>query len=247
MDALTIHEAAETTGWSPRMLRYVERVGLVAPRRSGAGYRLYGPAELQRLRTLRELLDEHELGLSDVAFALRLRDDAELRAAVDGWLEAPGRASRARPRRPTGCAGSRRSTRSCWPPPQRRQHDPHGDPMTTTDDRLQGRRHRPRRLRPQGDRARRARDARPDVAARGVRRRPAAQGRAHHRLAAHDGADRRADRDARRTRRRRPLVLVQHLLDPGPRRRRDRRRPASPSSPGRARRSRSTGGAPSRR
>ena len=73
MDALTIHEAAETTGWSPRMLRYVERVGLVEPERSGAGYRLYGPAELQRLRTLRELLDEHELGLSDIAFALRLR------------------------------------------------------------------------------------------------------------------------------------------------------------------------------
>ena len=88
MDALTIHEAAETTGWSPRMLRYVERVGLVEPERSGAGYRLYGPAELQRLRTLRELLERHELGLSDIAFALRLRSDAELRGAVDGWLAA---------------------------------------------------------------------------------------------------------------------------------------------------------------
>ena len=50
-------------------------------------------------------------------------------------------------------------------------------------------------------------------------------------------------------------VLVQHLLHAGPRRRRRRRRPdgtpedprASRSSPGRARRSRSTGGAPSRR
>src|SRR5215212_2832511 len=88
MDALTIHEAAETTGWSPRMLRYVERVGLVEPSRSTSGYRLYGPAELQRLRTLRELLERHELGLSDVAFALRLRRDAELRGAVDGWLAA---------------------------------------------------------------------------------------------------------------------------------------------------------------
>jgi DNA-binding transcriptional MerR regulator len=88
MDALTIHEAAETTGWSPRMLRYVERVGLVAPARSGAGYRLYGAAELQRLRTLRELLEQHELGLSDVAFARRLHDEAPLRRAVDGWLAA---------------------------------------------------------------------------------------------------------------------------------------------------------------
>lgn len=88
MDALTIHEAAETTGWSPRMLRYVERVGLVEPARSASGYRLYGPAELQRLRTLRELLEEHELGLSDLAFGLRLRGEPELRAATDAWFEA---------------------------------------------------------------------------------------------------------------------------------------------------------------
>ena len=87
MDALTIHEAAQTTGWSPRMLRYVERVGLVEPKRSGAGYRLYGPAELQRLRTLRELLEEHELGLSDVAFALRLRkDERPEHVPVPDWL-----------------------------------------------------------------------------------------------------------------------------------------------------------------
>ncbi len=88
MEALTIHEAAETTGWSPRMLRYVERVGLVEPARSSSGYRLYGPAELQRLRTLRELLEQHEIGLSDVAFAHRLRSEAELRRATDAWLDA---------------------------------------------------------------------------------------------------------------------------------------------------------------
>ena len=88
MDALTIHEAAETTGWSPRMLRYVERVGLVEPARSASGYRLYGPAELQRLRTLRELLEQHEIGLSDVAFAARLRREPDLREATEIWLEA---------------------------------------------------------------------------------------------------------------------------------------------------------------
>jgi MerR family copper efflux transcriptional regulator len=88
MDALTIHEAAETTGWSPRMLRYVERVGLVEPARSASGYRLYGPAELQRLRTLRELLAEHDIGLSDLAFAARLRRDPHLHQATHGWLDA---------------------------------------------------------------------------------------------------------------------------------------------------------------
>ena len=88
MDALTINEAAETTGWSPRMLRYVERVGLVAPARSGGGYRLYGAAELQRLRTLRELLAAHGVGLSDLAFAKRLREEPALSATVEDWLAA---------------------------------------------------------------------------------------------------------------------------------------------------------------
>ena len=88
MDALTIHEAAETTGWSPRMLRYIESSGLVVPRRSSAGYRLYGPAELQRLRTLRELLERFELGLSDLGFAARMRADGDLQLAVDDWFAA---------------------------------------------------------------------------------------------------------------------------------------------------------------
>ncbi len=87
-DALTIHEAAETTGWSPRMLRYIERVGLIEPERSESGYRLFGPAQLQRLRTLRELLAEHEVGLSEMAFALRVRTDERLRGATNRWFEA---------------------------------------------------------------------------------------------------------------------------------------------------------------
>jgi MerR family copper efflux transcriptional regulator len=88
MDALTIHEAAETTGWSPRMLRYIERTGLIEPHRSPAGYRLYGAAELQRLRTLKELLEDREPGLGDLGFALRLRRDPDLRGAVEAWFEA---------------------------------------------------------------------------------------------------------------------------------------------------------------
>ena len=94
MDALTINEAAETTGWSPRMLRYVERVGLVEPRaRRRPATASTGPAELQRLRTLRELLARLRLGLSDVAFALRLRRRPALRAALDAL--ARGAAERA--------------------------------------------------------------------------------------------------------------------------------------------------------
>jgi MerR family transcriptional regulator, copper efflux regulator len=88
MDRLTIQEAAETTGWSPRMLRYIEQVGLVAAPRSSAGYRLYGPEELQRLRTLRELLERFDIGLTDVGFALRLRRDEPLHEALEEWFTA---------------------------------------------------------------------------------------------------------------------------------------------------------------
>ena len=42
----------------------------------------------QRLRTLRELLAAHEIGLSDLASASRLRRDPGLREATDAWLEA---------------------------------------------------------------------------------------------------------------------------------------------------------------
>lgn len=88
MDGLTINEAARTTGWSARMLRYIEQTGLVAPERTASGYRVYGPAELQRLRTLRELLSAFDIGLTDVAFAARLEDDPELSEAIAAWLHA---------------------------------------------------------------------------------------------------------------------------------------------------------------
>ncbi len=87
-EGLTINEAAETTGWSPRMLRYVERAGLVEPQRSSSGYRLYGPGQLQRLRTLRELLGTYDVSLNDVGFALRLRREQQLSDAVEAWFEA---------------------------------------------------------------------------------------------------------------------------------------------------------------
>jgi DNA-binding transcriptional MerR regulator len=88
VEGLTINEAARTTGWSARMLRYVEQTGLVSPARSASGYRLYGPAQLQRLRTLKELLVRFDVGLSDVAFTARMAENLDLRDAVQSWLEA---------------------------------------------------------------------------------------------------------------------------------------------------------------
>src|SRR5438093_10365876 len=82
----SVGEAATQTGWSPRMLRYLERTGLVVPRRTASGYRAYGLLELNQLRSLRELRRLFEVELTDVAFAARLRREPELRAAVDTWL-----------------------------------------------------------------------------------------------------------------------------------------------------------------
>ena len=68
------------------MLRYLEHAGLVVPRRSPSGYRVYGLLELNQLRSLRELRRRFGLELADVAFAARLQREPALRAAVDSWL-----------------------------------------------------------------------------------------------------------------------------------------------------------------
>ena len=69
---------------------------------------------------------------------------------------------------------------------------------------------------PQGDRHRRAGDARADVDPQQVCRGQAAGGRSRDRLAAHDDPDGRADRDDGGAGRGRALGELQHLLDAGP-------------------------------
>ncbi|MFL5953505.1 MAG: MerR family transcriptional regulator [Gaiellaceae bacterium] len=85
---LTVGAAAAETGWSARMLRYLEEHGLVVPRRTGAGYRVYGLSEVNRLRSLRDLRRRFGVELAELAFAARLRRDRELRREVDAWLAA---------------------------------------------------------------------------------------------------------------------------------------------------------------
>jgi len=93
MADVTVGEAAAQTGWSARMLRYLEGAGLVVPRRTGSGYRLYGLRELNQLRSLKELRARFGIELSDVAFAARLRREPDLRGAVDGWFAGAADAS----------------------------------------------------------------------------------------------------------------------------------------------------------
>ena len=90
MAGLTIGAAARRTGWSARMLRYLEANGLVVPTRTSSGYRTYGLRELNQLKSLRELRRRFAVELGDVAFAARLRREPALRAAVETWLHGSG-------------------------------------------------------------------------------------------------------------------------------------------------------------
>ncbi len=93
MEPLTVSAAAARTGWSARMLRYLEQHALVVPGRTAAGYRLYGLLELNQLRALKELRSRFGVELDELAFAARLRREPELRATVDTWLAGADEAS----------------------------------------------------------------------------------------------------------------------------------------------------------
>ena len=83
---MTIGETSRRSGWSPRMLRYLEQEGLVVPQRGNAGYRRYGIRELNQLNALAELRAIHGVELAELEFALRLRREPALRGAVETWL-----------------------------------------------------------------------------------------------------------------------------------------------------------------
>ncbi len=67
--------AAEIVGMHPQTLRMYEARGLVRPRRTAGGTRLYSDLELQRLRRITELASGLGLSLQGVEHVLRLEDE----------------------------------------------------------------------------------------------------------------------------------------------------------------------------
>ena len=68
----TVKALADLAGVTPRTLRWYDRIGLLKPlRTTEAGYRLYGPAQLDRLQ---DILFYRELGL-DLASIRTILDD----------------------------------------------------------------------------------------------------------------------------------------------------------------------------
>ena len=93
MKPLTMQQAVETTGWSQRMLRYLEQAGLVTALRSAGGHRLYGERQIERLQQLRTLIDDFDLGITDIGFEMRMRTEPQLARRVDDWFGAIHRMS----------------------------------------------------------------------------------------------------------------------------------------------------------
>lgn len=72
---ISIGEAAEQLGMTTRTLRYYEEIGLVSSNRPSAGaQRRYGPAEIERLRHIRELQTLLGLDLDEIGEQLAASD-----------------------------------------------------------------------------------------------------------------------------------------------------------------------------
>ena len=69
--------AAELVGMHPQTLRIYEAKGLLRPRRTPGGTRLYSDADLDRLRLIQRLTTELGLNLAGVDTVLRLEDELE--------------------------------------------------------------------------------------------------------------------------------------------------------------------------
>ena len=74
-----ISVAAELVGMHPQTLRMYETKGLVRPKRTPGGTRLYSEADIERLQIIQRLTSELGLNLAGVELVLRLED--ELRKA----------------------------------------------------------------------------------------------------------------------------------------------------------------------
>ena len=74
-----ISVAAELVGMHPQTLRIYETKGLVRPKRTPGGTRLYSESDVERLQIIQRLTTELGLNLAGVELVLRLED--ELRKA----------------------------------------------------------------------------------------------------------------------------------------------------------------------
>jgi len=69
-----ISVAARMLGMHAQTLRYYERVGIIAPSRSGGRIRLYSQADISRLRQIQRLINDLGVNLAGAEVILRLNE-----------------------------------------------------------------------------------------------------------------------------------------------------------------------------
>jgi MerR family transcriptional regulator/heat shock protein HspR len=70
-----ISVAADLVGMHPQTLRIYENKGLIRPKRTSGGTRLYSDADIERLQLIQRLTNELGLNLAGVDHVMRLQDE----------------------------------------------------------------------------------------------------------------------------------------------------------------------------
>ncbi|MGK9252996.1 MerR family transcriptional regulator [Paenibacillus humicus] len=100
MKIYKIEDVANLCGLTKRTVRYYEEIGLLAPERSGGGFRLYTESDVERLKkivnardslgfSLQELQEYVSIGeeLSELRDGIRQVEDAERKRSIIGDME----------------------------------------------------------------------------------------------------------------------------------------------------------------
>ncbi len=109
MDGLTVGAAAASIGLVGADAPLPRGAGPLVPERSKAGYRLYGLAQLNRLRALCELRHGHGVGIDEIASPPACAASPSFGAK---WTRGSPPATTPAP----GSTGSSASTSGCSPP-----------------------------------------------------------------------------------------------------------------------------------
>ena len=73
-DLFFISTAAEQLGMHPQTLRKYESLGLIRPSRTVGSMRLYAREELERLRLIKQMVDDHGINLAGVQRLLAMAE-----------------------------------------------------------------------------------------------------------------------------------------------------------------------------
>ena len=73
-DLFFISTAAEQLGIHPQTLRKYERLGLIRPSRTVGSMRLYAREELERVRLIKQMVDDHGINLAGVQRLLAMAE-----------------------------------------------------------------------------------------------------------------------------------------------------------------------------